>query len=308
MANFVLPEKVISPPVAVSIGKTEGIKPAFLKKTKVALVQIWQRSQIKIKQTALIIYQKIKSARLLKGLKSSKQKGEPQAVKIPESIAQQKTLKTRIVFFKGLFPQIKIKFLAWRKKDDFNNLKKFFNQKPEGRLILDKASEPKNQKGEQPVARVKDYELLMQKRQDTDFNGFMTNGQKEPSYKFKRLSFDKVLAPEGPEERVLSPTTESSRKLSRTVVKQVKTKNIKKAEQRLSRLRQEEQALISQISQRPQDVRPYEKLAEVYLKMKNYQDAQASWGYILKLKPNYKKAQRALAKIKKMLHNKRMPE
>lgn len=59
-----------------------------------------------------------------------------------------------------------------------------------------------------------------------------------------------------------------------------------------------EKKIIGKISQNPKDIENYRQLGELYIKMKNYQDAQDAYKFILKVSPRDIDSKRKLEKIK----------
>lgn len=59
-----------------------------------------------------------------------------------------------------------------------------------------------------------------------------------------------------------------------------------------------EKKIIGKISQNPKDIENYRQLGELYIKMKNYQDAQEAYKFILKVSPRDIDSKRKLEKIK----------
>lgn len=59
-----------------------------------------------------------------------------------------------------------------------------------------------------------------------------------------------------------------------------------------------EKKIINKISQNPKDIENYRQLGELYIKMKNYQDAQEAYKFILKVSPRDIDSKRKLEKIK----------
>lgn len=64
-----------------------------------------------------------------------------------------------------------------------------------------------------------------------------------------------------------------------------------------------EKELIGLISQNPQNPQPYQELGSLYLRRKNYRDAEQAFAQALKLKPDAPEIKEKLRKIKKL----RMP-
>lgn len=216
------------------------------------------------------------------------------------SHALAKAQKSTNVFLslKKQFSGLKGKFTL-AKKDEFDKLQKLFRRTPEDKKIIQDESDLMSPvKSPVKTSLPTDAPFLLPKAKTLDFNGFVANGKKEPSYEIKKTSFDKAFKTDLKFAAKAEKAKDRLASLKKTQAK--KDKQFLK----LQKLHSQEQALIRKIAQNPKDLKLYQKLSDLYLKINNFKDAQASLEYILRIQPYNKKATKSLAKIKKMLHNK----
>jgi len=194
--------------------------------------------------------------------------------------------------------------LAIRKKGDFNQLNDFFNKKRPTLILPQATPDPDNDKGlssmapkETEPAPLEDSFITERTNQDhLDFKKFLNNGgQEKKSYKLEKFSFDQLFK----KAKSQNDKPETTEPKNRPSVLRQSRKDVE-----LAKFVQKEQALIQQIANEPHNASLYNKLGGLYLKVKNWQDAKASFNYLLELEPRNKKAFNALDKINKVLHNK----
>ena len=191
-----------------------------------------------------------------------------------------------------------------RQGGDFKQLKELFRQKRAPLLL----SEPITKKNETTLGAVNqaiDGNNTVPLT-GLDFNKFLTNGaKKNKDYHLQRFSFDKILKDKLVKAKKLAKDQESfSTNMSlESDMGLEQKKSLDKVDDKLQAFVNREQNLIKNIAQSPHDDKLYTKLGELYLAVKNWQDAQASFEYAAKLNPNSKSIQKSLAKIKKLLHN-----
>ncbi|PIU74898.1 MAG: hypothetical protein COS76_03675 [Candidatus Portnoybacteria bacterium CG06_land_8_20_14_3_00_39_12] len=200
--------------------------------------------------------------------------------------------------------------LVIRKKGDFNQLKEFFDKKKtpfilppaatEGNDVSELAITEKLNEVDKSIASPQslvETEFLTKKasQEHLDFKKFLNNGgQGKRPYRLEKVSFDQLF------KKNKSKTSQP--KITKTEKKPVET-FADKENTEITKFVQKEQALVQQIADEPRNGELYAKLGELYLKVRNWQDAKASFNYLLELEPQNKKARSALDKINKVLHN-----
>lgn len=100
----------------------------------------------------------------------------------------------------------------------------------------------------------------------------------------------KEEAKEPAEEKVVRPQVQEYVDIPTVQVRSRRSADI-------ATLRTEEQKLIVEIAHSPKNARLYRDLGEVYVKMKNYEDAKESFATALKLNPADEMSQRKLALV-----------
>jgi len=200
--------------------------------------------------------------------------------------------------------------LVIRKKGDFNQLKEFFDKKKtpfilppaatEGNDVSELAITEKLNEVDKSIASPQslvETEFLTKKasQEHLDFKKFLNNGgQGKRPYRLEKVSFDQLF------KKNKSKTSQP--KITKTEKKPVET-FADKENTEITKFVQKEQALVQQIADEPRNGELYAKLGELYLKVRNWQDAKASFNYLLELEPQNKKARSALDKINKVLYS-----
>lgn len=187
--------------------------------------------------------------------------------------------------------------LAIRGKGDFNQLKELFNQKRPTFILPQATIDGFKDSSETVIEEVDEpTNSLRTSQEHLDFKKFLNNGKQEKkSYKLEKFSFDQLFKKNKP-KMSRSKIVEAGKRSAETFGDKENTE--------LAKFVQKEQVLIQQIANEPHNASLYNKLGGLYLKVKNWQDAKASFSYLLELEPQNKKALKTLDKINKILHNK----